>query len=213
VTGCKPDGLAVTDRLHLKTMRDVLRDHFRVSEATMNGPDGGPCGPDTRGLLQPRTVSIEETHLIGKEAVRVDETQAGLWGYHETQNRYRDPAGNPLDPLVRNALRVPLMVSALADRTGVSPRTIERSRRDGHLPSRKDRALITTATLELARARLRSAGHKAPMDKRKLLGSFLEMVDAQKICAGCGRRLHGKQQKWCEKCAETGRKTAQQHRS
>jgi hypothetical protein len=58
-------------RLKPQTLSSVIWRHFLHSEAKSLGPDGQPCGPYTRGLLQRRPIQAEKPfHFLGKEKER-----------------------------------------------------------------------------------------------------------------------------------------------
>ncbi len=72
-----PNGRAVL----VKSYEQVLREYRLHPEHKFDGPDGQWCRYLTRGLLQRRAVHLAGTvHLIGKEANKFDEVQAGLHG-------------------------------------------------------------------------------------------------------------------------------------
>ena len=55
----------------VRSYRDDFHDYQRHPEAKAAGPDGHPCRPDTRGLLQPLTVTASTIVRIGKETNRL----------------------------------------------------------------------------------------------------------------------------------------------
>lgn len=57
--------------VRVKTYRDVLADYLANAEAKSLAPDGGPCGPGTRGLLGRRPVRLRTLAHIGKESNRL----------------------------------------------------------------------------------------------------------------------------------------------
>ena len=69
-------------RRAVKSDGQVLREYRLHPEHKFNGPDGQRCRYLTRGLLQRRPVyAAGPVHLIGKEANKLDEVQAGLHGH------------------------------------------------------------------------------------------------------------------------------------
>ncbi len=54
------------------------------AETKSNGPDGQPCRSWTAGPLSRRSVLVQHISLIGKEANRLDEREAGLFGIDDT---------------------------------------------------------------------------------------------------------------------------------
>ena len=57
---------------------DYFDDYRRHAEAKLLEPDGRPCHPWSRGLLQPRHVELAEVRRIGKESNRLAETALPL---------------------------------------------------------------------------------------------------------------------------------------
>jgi hypothetical protein len=62
------------DRVIPQTLASVLRAYLRHPESKSLGPDGLPCGPDMRGLLQRTKVTERERHYVGKERTGVGST-------------------------------------------------------------------------------------------------------------------------------------------
>jgi hypothetical protein len=54
----------------VKTYRDVLHQYLYHPECKFAGPDGRPCGPWTRGVLQRRHIAAEDFKYWGKEIKR-----------------------------------------------------------------------------------------------------------------------------------------------
>jgi hypothetical protein len=50
-----------------QTLRDYINEHSRHADAKMLGPDGKPCHPWTRGLLQHHHIATTSLVRIGKE--------------------------------------------------------------------------------------------------------------------------------------------------
>ena len=63
----------------VKSIGDVVAQYRAHPEAKSLGPNGERCGPNTRGLLHRRLVTVGRRHLIGKEANELDERGAGLY--------------------------------------------------------------------------------------------------------------------------------------
>jgi hypothetical protein len=57
-------------RISAKTYRDVLHQYLYHPECKFAGPDGRPCGPWTRGVLQRRHIAAEDFKYWGKEIKR-----------------------------------------------------------------------------------------------------------------------------------------------
>jgi hypothetical protein len=80
--GADPAGFAEAlagGAVPLRTLRAVLASFRDRPERKSLGPDGGPVGPETQGLLLRRPVhsAYELTDLIGKEGNRIDERSSG----------------------------------------------------------------------------------------------------------------------------------------
>ncbi len=56
--------------VHVKTYRQVLHQYLYHPESKFAGPDGAPCGPWTRGVLQRRHIVAERFRYCGKEFKR-----------------------------------------------------------------------------------------------------------------------------------------------
>jgi len=114
-----------------QTYRHILAQHYRHPEPKFLGPNGQPCTAHTRGLLFRRPTAVYATRLIGKEANRIEEMEAGLLAADPTQI-YAEP---PTEQLVR-AVLAPLtteqILSLLQSRTPhaqtPSVRTVQRMR-------------------------------------------------------------------------------------
>ncbi len=61
----------------VKSYRDMLEEFRSHPEAKLSGPDGTPCGRETRGLLRRRSVTITGFTHIGKEARDLDRRREG----------------------------------------------------------------------------------------------------------------------------------------
>ena len=80
----------MTGALPVQTYRDVLRRYVTHPEAKAAGPDGQPCGPDTRGELGRLHVHVAGITHIGKESYELEEVQAGLTSAQAAYQRYVD---------------------------------------------------------------------------------------------------------------------------
>jgi hypothetical protein len=63
-------GTRTKGRIPVKTYRDVLHQYLYHPECKFAGPDGRPCDPWTRGVLQRRHIIAEEFKYCGKEIKR-----------------------------------------------------------------------------------------------------------------------------------------------
>lgn len=59
------------------TFGDVLAKYETHPESKSLGPDGGPCGRGTVGLLGCRPITVGKIDLIGKESNRLEERSRG----------------------------------------------------------------------------------------------------------------------------------------
>ncbi len=113
----------------VKSYGQVLREYRLHPEHKFLAPDGHACRYLTRGLLQRRTVHLAGTvHLIGKEANKLDEVQAGLHSeLADVVTEYPCPNTPVLQRLVLPVL-ARYSGHELAALVGVDPRTIHRIR-------------------------------------------------------------------------------------
>jgi hypothetical protein len=59
-----------TGRIPVKTYREILHQYLYHPESKFAGPDGNPCDPWTRGILQRRHIIPTEFNPFGKEVKR-----------------------------------------------------------------------------------------------------------------------------------------------
>lgn len=113
---------------HVKSYGKVYRDYVRHPEWKSAGPEGQPCGRQTRGLLQRRHVRPLGVQMIGKESNRLEEVQQGLIADRDEvlENYGRGEEG--LWEAVRNVMG-DLSRKELARRSGLTPKTLDRIRR------------------------------------------------------------------------------------
>jgi hypothetical protein len=111
--------------VRVKSYRDVLNDYQTNPEAKSLGPDGLPCHRETTGLLTRRPVTVDPSLVIyiGKEANRLEDTQAGL-SDDETIVEYPDPSRHPWDATRRALADLP------TPRIAQTARLSERAARD-----------------------------------------------------------------------------------
>ncbi|MBN2113691.1 MAG: hypothetical protein JW785_06140 [Acidimicrobiia bacterium] len=60
----------IDGEIAVQSYRDYFHTYRRHPEAKTAAPDGNPCRPRTRGLLQPRSIHASEIVRVGKEANR-----------------------------------------------------------------------------------------------------------------------------------------------
>jgi hypothetical protein len=151
------------DLVIVRSYRDILLEHRNHPEHKFNGPDGEPCRRGTRGQLHRRPVhTAGPLHLIGKEANRLDDVQAGVVGSLDEVLTDYTPVSDEwfrdyvLPVLDRHGGR---QLAALA---GVDRRSIDRIRA-GATPRATLRAVLTHTAVHSARADLAATGVAAPM--------------------------------------------------
>lgn len=85
---------------------DVLRQYRANEEAKSLGPEGQPCGQETRGLLRRRHVRVRTVTQVGKESNSLEDRQVGLVeDASEVLNEHEDFRRRVLEPLVLPVLR------------------------------------------------------------------------------------------------------------
>ena len=94
----------------VQSYRDYFHTYRRHPEAKTAGPDGTPCRPWTRGLLQPRTIQATRILRVGKEANRASGNPDLVLDPQDHPIEYPEPADmrslrlaphRPATPLVR----------------------------------------------------------------------------------------------------------------
>jgi len=165
----RPDGVLV------KSYGQVLHEYRLHPEHKFNGPDGQRCRFLTRGLLQRRPVHLAGTaQLIGKEANKLDEVQAGLHaGIEDVVTQY---GGTTITGVLRN-LVLPVLDRysgrELARLVGSDRRTIDRIRA-GQLPRSELARTLRDLTVEIAAADLpfRSTSHRGTVNPFAFLAAW-----------------------------------------
>lgn len=92
---------------HTASWRTYAWRYLGHAEAKSNGPDDQPCLPWTVGLLRRQRVLVQHLSLLGKEANRLEEREAGLFGIDDTpdpqtmytrEHRWTLSCGTPATP-------------------------------------------------------------------------------------------------------------------
>jgi len=98
------------DTVRVKTYADVLREYEFHPEAKCADADGNPCGKQTVGLLQRRTIRISEIRYIGKESNFLEDVEAGmLHSPHLAYTEYPDKRRNEWETTILPILKkIPL---------------------------------------------------------------------------------------------------------
>lgn len=191
-----------SERVRLKTYRDVLTLYAVHPEPKSLDPDGHPCTRRSPpGLLARRPVTLLTLSLIGKESNRLDETIAGLIGsLDDTLATYNSPNENTWTLLVLPAL-ADFPTRQLAALTELDDRTIQRiKKRATSTPHGRNRALLTLITAQLASQQLESWDIAAPPGPLEQIATYLEHRDtnaATRRCTVCGTPLSGRQRSYC----------------
>jgi hypothetical protein len=191
-----------SERVRLKTYRDVLTLYAVHPEPKSLGPDGHPCTRRSPpGLLSRRPVTLLTLSLIGKESNRLEETIVGLIGsLDETLATYTSPSENTWTTLVLPALG-DIPTRQLAALTELDDRTIQRiKKRATNTPHDRNRALLTLMTAQLASEQLEAWGIAPPSEPLEQIATYLDHRDAHKPirrCAVCGTPLSGRQRSYC----------------
>jgi hypothetical protein len=118
-------------RIPVKTYRDVLHQYLYHPECKFAGPDGRPCDPWTRGMLQRRHIIAADFKYCGKEVKR--KLEQGPVD-HETDFKVKVYANGRVtaDPETLDALS-DLSEREIHEATGLSRRIIRRIRHDGQV--------------------------------------------------------------------------------
>jgi hypothetical protein len=125
----------------VKSIGDVFDEHKLHPESKSAGPDGNPCGPNTRGVLSRRSVHAAYVISIGKESNKLEEVEhEEIHDLEEVLETYSDPKAEPREKLAKIA--------------GMTERSIQALRNERWRPSVKTRAALTRAAAEYARAQM-----------------------------------------------------------
>jgi hypothetical protein len=168
------------DTVHVKSCGQVLREYRLHPEHKFDGPDGERCRFLTQGLLRRRTVyAAGPAHLIGKEANRLDEVQAGIHtNLEDVLTNYGGVSNKVLRRLVLPVLDR-YTGRQLAEFLAIDRRTIDRIRR-GQQPHQHLRRALLQLAVEVARDNLgeRAAAQRysdgcPPQHDLRLLSAWL----------------------------------------
>jgi len=195
-------GLRVAGMAHIKTLRDVLNDYRRSFERKMLASGGRPCGEESRGLLTPRHVAAQGLPaLIGKEANRLEDRQAGLIrNVGEVLNVYNQPDidRRTWDDLALPVLRDIRPRQQLAEAAGLHPGGLRAVLNSRTLPHPQVRAALQDAAIKHARWRLYEDGvDVAGMGGFALLRAYIDHSHRQRLCPVDGTPLTDPRQRTC----------------
>ena len=105
-------------------MRAYLEQHFTHPEPASVGPDGQPCGRDTRGVLLAQPIRVTGQVLVGKETNRLREVRVG-WRRREEERQDFSPAEDPIGQALSILGDAP---DAWLRSHGVDPRSVRKLR-------------------------------------------------------------------------------------
>jgi hypothetical protein len=138
----------------VKSIGDVFDEHKLHPESKSAGPDGNPCGPNTRGVLSRRSVHAAYIISIGKESNKLEEVEhQEIHDLDEVLEFYSDPKADPWFVLVVPILKL-IPREKLAKIGGVTERSIQALRNGRWKPSAKTRTALTHAAGNYARTRV-----------------------------------------------------------
>jgi hypothetical protein len=166
---------AVRDLAQVKTYRDMLDEYRGHPENKSLAPDGGLCRGSTVGLLRRRPVKARYLTYVGKESNRLESVEAGLvHDPDEVYTEYEDPAHDSWQVLVLPILKQ-VKRSILAEKSGLSLRSIAALRNGQTRPRAEHREVHTRAAADFARQRLRVVGKQAPRGDLEACVAYLSM--------------------------------------
>jgi hypothetical protein len=184
----------VTDRVYVKSYRDIAQEFKAHPEAKLARTDGQTAKRRYRGLLARRKIAAGETIHIGKEGNHIDEIEAGLLRADEAISRYAPPSirAKNFAEHVRPVIKT-FTVEEIARATSIPARTIERIRA-GNTPQIDHEKLLTQWAVSAARKALKDAGRTLPADRRAALRAWRALPEDQRsgmtpVCEGCGKAL------------------------
>ena len=111
----------------VQTFEMVFQQYHGHREAKSSAPAGGPCRPETAGLLKQYPVTATSFHLIGKETERGWEQNDDISTIMPSLMRYGSETGVADEQLRKRLLEIPL--AFLEFETGLSRHTLVRARR------------------------------------------------------------------------------------
>jgi hypothetical protein len=111
------------DHVQPESLRTILRQYLRRPESKSLAPDGGPCAPETVGLLKRASVVASDIVPVGKETDRRWEQGEDMSLLDFEVLEYRDKMA-VADPDLRNRL-VKQGIRATMRSTGLSQHTLE----------------------------------------------------------------------------------------
>jgi len=132
---------------------------------------------DARGLLRRRTVSPVAEIYIGKESNRLEDVEVGLiHRLGEFLDAYAEARKGSWERLVRPVLR-DIPARWLAERTGLSRRTIQRLRNGYSRPRRDHEGALTVIAVGYSRDRIRERAIEPPQSDLACLQKYLQLSE------------------------------------
>ena len=155
----------------VKSYRDVLDQFCRHPEAKLADPNGEPCEPQTRGLLQRRNVWVAAFTHIGKETHDLEARYSGtVHDLDQVQADYGDPHAT-LAELVRKVLRE--AGTAALKESNLDRVTVWRFLNTEQKPRPTTLKKLTDAAVRHARKQLKAAGQRPPHDDYDCLATYI----------------------------------------
>jgi hypothetical protein len=181
---CKEYGITTSvdaigkNLVRVKTYGDVLKEFRFHPEAKSAGPDGLPCGPQTRGLLQRRRVrAVPEllTH-VGKESNKLEEMDAGIeHDPDEIWTEYRDANRDPWLAFVVPVLKAMSLIELVAA-TGLSDRALRAIRNAHTMPRPTHKNALLRSAAAFARGHLQAAEQLITGDDLVACAAYRELA-------------------------------------
>jgi hypothetical protein len=203
-TGSYRDWQRRPGTVFVESMRTYLERHFTHPEPAAVGPDGKPCGRETRGVLLPQPIRIERQAVVGKDTSRLREIRAGWRSRKEERQVF-----GASDDLAKRVLHI---LADAPDRwlraQGVEPRTVRKAReRGGAGLTRALAQRLCEAATAFSREALAGWTVLAPQGPESSRGRYLEEREVRgpyrgesSSCRGCGAPLRGHERVWCVAC-------------
>lgn len=140
--GITTSGPAGGRLVRVRSYGDVIAEYLVHPEAKSLGPSGKPCGPNTVGLLQRRSVVVTLPPIyLGKESNQLEEVEQGLvHDLEEVQEIYIDPRRDPWRIDVVPMLKL-IPSRVLAAESSLSQRTIK-AIRNGHSRGKPEHQVV-----------------------------------------------------------------------
>lgn len=183
----------------VKTYADILADYRVHPEPKSLGPDGPPCGRQTRGLMNRRPVTGAYITYIGKESNKLDDRQAGLiHDNEEVLDEYPDPRRDPFRTLVLPVLR-DCPTKEIAEGVKLDPTAVRRIQAGRCVPHPAHQLALLAFAAARARSTLRGWGVAPPTDDLACCAAYLDarIQRSRRFCAICLRPIMHARADYC----------------